>query len=75
LELLPFESYNYFVLFFKDAREFETAAEHFGLAETKVPGYVGKKTIGLGRVIDGAGYLRRIQSTNGHARTAKKLQP
>jgi hypothetical protein len=75
MELLPFESYNYFVLFFKDAREFEAAAEHFGLAETKVPGYVGKKTIGLGRVIDGAGYLRRLRAANSAARAAKKAQP
>jgi len=75
MELLPYESYSYVVLFFKDAREFEAAAEHFGLTETKVPGYVGKKTIGLGRVLDGASYLKRIQSTDGHARGAKKNQP
>jgi len=75
MELLPYESYNYLVLFFKDARVFETAAEHFGLTDTKVPGFVGKKTIGLGRVLDGASYLKRVRSANGLARASKKSQP
>jgi hypothetical protein len=50
------------VLFFKDSRDFLAAADHFGLQKVKVPGYVGKKTIGLGRVVDGGGYVKKIQA-------------
>jgi hypothetical protein len=62
MELLPYEHYDYIVLFFKDSRDFLAAADHFGLQKMKVPGYVGKKTIGLGRVVDGGGYVKKIQT-------------
>ncbi len=61
MELLPYEHYDYIVLFFKDSRDFLAAADHFGLQRVKVPGFVGKKTIGLGRVVDGGGYVKRLQ--------------
>jgi hypothetical protein len=61
MELLPYESYDYLVLFFKDSRDFLAAFDHFGIQKVKVPGFVGKKTIGIGRVIDGAKYLERIK--------------
>jgi ParB-like nuclease domain len=66
MELLPYEHYDYIVLFFKDSRDFLAAADHFGLEKMKVPGYVGKKTIGLGRVVDGGKFLDRIKRSAGH---------
>lgn len=60
MELLPYEHYDYIVVFFKDSRDFLAAADHFGMQKVKVPGYVGKKTIGLGRVVDGGKYIKRI---------------
>jgi len=62
MELLPYEHYDYIVLFFKDSRDFLAAADNFGIQKVKVPGYVGKKTIGLGRVVDGGGYVKKIQA-------------
>jgi hypothetical protein len=61
MDLLPYEHYDYIVLFFKDSRDFLAAADHFGLQKVKVPGFVGKKTIGLGRVVDGGAYVKRVQ--------------
>lgn len=62
MELLPYEHYDYIVLFFKDSRDFLAAADHFQLVKARVPEYVGKKKIGLARVLDGATYLRRVQA-------------
>lgn len=65
MDLLPYEHYDYIVLFFKDSRDFILAADHFGLAKVKVPGFVGKKTIGLGRVVDGRKYLDQLKRSAG----------
>jgi hypothetical protein len=65
MELQPYEHYDYIVLFFRDARDFLAAQDHFGLQKVRVPGYVGKKTIGLGRVVDGGAYVKRVQAENG----------
>ena len=62
MELMPYEHYDYIVLFFKDSRDFLAAADLFGIQKVKVPGYVGKKTIGLGRVVDGGRYLKSVQA-------------
>lgn len=51
------EEYNYIVLFFREALDFQVAADHF---EMKVLKEDMRKKVGLGKVIDGAGYLRRI---------------
>ena len=65
MELLPYEHYDYIVLFFKDSRDFLAAADYFGIEKVKVPAYVGKKTIGLGRVVDGGKFLDRIKRSPG----------
>lgn len=72
MELLPYEHYDYIVLFFKDSRDFLAAADHFGLQKVKVPGYVGKKTIGLGRVVDGGQYVKRLQEEKNEKNGEKK---
>lgn len=61
MELLPYEHYDYIVLFFRDSRDFMAAGDHFKIDVRSVPAFVGKKKIGLGRVIDGARYLASIQ--------------
>jgi hypothetical protein len=61
MELLPYESYDYIVLMFRDSRDFLVAIDHFGLQKVSVPAYVGSKKIGLGRVLDGAKYMARVR--------------
>lgn len=50
------EEYNYIVLFFKQTLDWQVALEHFGITlqqEDK------RQKVGLGKVIDGAEYLKR----------------
>lgn len=51
------EEYNYIVLFFRETLDFQVASEHFGLKMMKED---RRDKIGLGKVIDGAAYLRSI---------------
>jgi len=51
------EEYDYIVLFFRNTLDFQVAADHFGLKMQKED---KREKIGLGRVIDGAAYLRQI---------------
>jgi hypothetical protein len=51
------EEYNYIVLFFRETLDFQVAADHFGLEMMKED---RREKIGLGKVIDGAAYLRGI---------------
>ena len=60
MELLPYEHYDYLVLFFKDIRDWMLALDEFGIQKVKVPAYTGKKKIGLGRVLDGAKFMARL---------------
>ncbi|HWP59509.1 MAG TPA: ParB N-terminal domain-containing protein [Candidatus Acidoferrales bacterium] len=71
MDLLPYEHYDYIVVFFKDSRDFLSAMDHFGLQKVKVPGYVGKKTIGVGRVINGSKYMQRVKELEARAQAAK----
>lgn len=60
---LPFESYNYVVLIFKNDIDWSRAAEHFKLKKVLDPTAGKKGGVGLGRVVDGALYLSRIKET------------
>jgi hypothetical protein len=51
------EEYSYIVLFFRNTLDFQVAADHFNLKTQKED---KREKIGLGKVIDGAGYLRSI---------------
>ena len=51
------EEYNYIVLFFRNTLDFQVAADHFNLKMQKED---KREKIGLGKVVDGAGYLRSI---------------
>jgi len=51
------EKYDYIVLFFRNTLDFQVAADHFGLEMKKED---KREKIGLGKVIDGAAYLRSI---------------
>jgi hypothetical protein len=51
------EEYNYIVLFFRNTLDFQVAADHFNLKMQKED---KREKIGLGKVIDGAAYLRGI---------------
>jgi ParB-like chromosome segregation protein Spo0J len=51
------EEYNYIVLFFRETLDFQVAAEHFGLQMMKED---RRDKVGLGKVIDGAAYLRSV---------------
>lgn len=72
MELLPYEHYDYIVLFFRDSRDFMAALDHFEINKVAVPGYVGKKKIGIGRVIDGARYLAKTKGHTGSHPKSKK---
>jgi len=65
MALLPYESYDYVMLMFKDQRDFMAAIDHFGLEKVRAPRFTGKKAIGFGRVIDGAEYLKKIREQSG----------
>lgn len=51
------EEYSYIVLFFRETLDFQVAADHFGLRIQKED---TRNKIGLGKVVDGAEYIRRI---------------
>lgn len=66
MALMPYEHYDYVMLVFRDQRDFMAAIDHFGLEKTVPPPYVGKKRIGLCRVVDGSTYLARIRNPGGN---------
>jgi hypothetical protein len=51
------EEYNYVVLFFKNTLDFQVACNHFGVRVMKED---TRKVVGLGKAVDGTGYLRSI---------------
>jgi hypothetical protein len=51
------EEYSYIVLFFRNTLDFQVGADHFGLKMQKED---KREKIGLGRVVDGAAYLRSV---------------
>jgi len=51
------EEYDYIVLFFRNTLDFQVAADIFNL---KIQKEDKREKIGLGKVVDGAGYLRSI---------------
>ncbi len=59
LSPLPYESYDYVVLLFRNAIDWTFAQEHFKLKTVKdISG--GKQKIGRGRVVDGADYINKM---------------
>jgi hypothetical protein len=57
---LPYESYNYVVVLFRNDIDWTSARDHFELKPVK-EGPVKNGKVGLGRVIDGANYLAKIR--------------
>lgn len=51
------EEYDYIVLFFREKLDFQVAIDHFGIKKQKED---MRKKVGLGKVIDGTEYLKRI---------------
>ena len=51
------EEYNYIVIFFRETLDFQVAADHFGLKMMKED---RRDKVGLGKVIDGAAYMRSL---------------
>lgn len=63
----PYESYNYVVLLFKNDIDWTAALEHFQLKQVR-DSFVGTRrseAIGLGRVVEGGAYLKRIREKRG----------
>jgi hypothetical protein len=61
MELQAMEHYDYIVLVFRNALDWQQAKERFGLKhETFTLRDGGKKRIGLGRVVDGKRVLREL---------------
>lgn|GEM_PF-6720236 len=54
-----FEHYDYIVLFFKSELDLLAAHAHFGISHVRKPRRK-KNNVGIGRVIDGAEYLKRL---------------
>lgn len=59
ISLVLGESYNYIVLLFRTELDFTSAQDHFGIEKTRCAFNSG---VGIGRVVDGSAYLRRIMS-------------
>jgi hypothetical protein len=61
MEIQPFEHYDYILLFFRHSMDFLKACERFGLKKVRFESG-GKKgpNVGLGRVLDGAAFLKRV---------------
>lgn len=51
------EEYSYIVLFFKNTLDFQVAADHFQLKMQKED---RREKVGLGKVVDGSAYLKRV---------------
>jgi len=60
MEIYPHEHYDYIVLVFKNDYDWVKALQKFGITDVKYGNVVGKKKIGLGRVIDGARFLQEF---------------
>jgi hypothetical protein len=58
LSPLLYESYNYVVVLFKNDIDWAHAQNHFDLKKMRDPG--NKKNVGVGHVIDGAKYLKKV---------------
>ena len=65
MALHPFEQYDYLVLLFRSDQDFQRACEFFDVAQVKVTYPGGKRKVGLGRVIDGARAMDRIETETG----------
>ena len=61
LELHPFEHYDYIMLLFKNDQDFQQACERLGVERVQVKYPGGLTKTGLGRVLDGAKFLRNFQ--------------
>ena len=57
--LVPGEAFNYVVILFRSELDWVAAQEHFEIEPVLSPFHV-KPSLGVGRVIDGSKYLRRI---------------
>ena len=62
MELRAFEKYDYIVMIFKDVYSWINAVQYFGLRKVDLFFVKTRKKIGLGRVIDGAKLLQKLQS-------------
>lgn len=66
MELMPFEHYDYLVLFFKTTFDFERALDFFGVRKTGWYAHMGgsydkgRMKVGIGRALDGARSMERI---------------
>ncbi len=66
MELMPFEHYDYLVLFFKTTFDFERALDFFGVRKTGWYAHMGgdyekgRMKVGIGRALDGGRAMERI---------------
>lgn len=74
MELMPFEHYDYLVLFFRTTFDYERALDFFGVRKTGWYAHMGgsyekgRMKVGIGRALDGARAMERIED-------ARKVNP
>lgn len=60
ISLVPGEAFNYVVVLFKTEVDWVAAQEHFNVQRVEDPFRDDKTKLGIGRIIDGGAYLKRI---------------
>ena len=60
--LVPGEEMQYVMLVFRRSLDWTAALDHFGIERVQDPLYSSTRVVGVGRVIDGAEYLRKLRS-------------
>jgi hypothetical protein len=65
MECQPFEHHDYIMLMFRNEQDFQQACEVLGIKKVEVTYPGGLKKIGLGRVIDGAKAIERLERREG----------
>lgn len=64
MEAQPFEHHDYIMVMFKNEQDWSQACERLGIGRVKIQYPGGSEKIGVGRVIDGARFLRFIAGEN-----------
>lgn len=60
MDLHPFEHYDYVVLLFRNDQDFQQACEKMGIRRVEIRYGEKCRKVGLGRVVDGVGALKRL---------------
>jgi len=63
MELQPFEHYDYIMLLFRNDEDFQQGCEVLAIEKVQITYPGGLQRIGLGRCLDGAKAIDRLNST------------